>query len=57
MPLEDYLLLMLVFTTAFLVHTTVTHAVVTATAVAQTAARLRTTKVFRNPAVGLRTCG
>lgn len=57
MPLEDYMLLMLLFTTAFLIQTTITHTVVAASLTTQVAARLRATKVFRNPAMGLRTCG
>jgi hypothetical protein len=51
MPYEDYLFLTLLFATAFLVHTLVTHATVPPTPAAPTALPYRT---GRTPPIGLK---
>jgi hypothetical protein len=54
MQFNEYLFLMLMFTTAFLLHTTMTHAAVMASAAAQMSTRLKVDRFFRQPNLQLK---
>jgi hypothetical protein len=54
MQFNEYLFLMLMFTTAFLLHTTMTHAAVMASAAAQVSTRLKVDRFFRQPNLQLK---
>ena len=54
MQFNEYLFLMLMFTTAFLLHTTMTHAAVMASAAAQMSTKLKVDRFFRQPNLQLK---
>ena len=54
MQFDEYLFLMLLFTTAFLLHTTMTHAAVMASTAAQISTRLKVDKFLRQPNLNLK---
>ena len=54
MQFNEYLFLMLMFTSAFLLHTTMTHSAVMASAAAHISTRLKVDRFLRQPNLHLR---